>query len=203
MPCQRAIQLARQNIGLLVNAENPQQSIYFCSCGSEADNRAIDIALHHYKLTRPNSNSLVVIPKIISTVIEHPAILLYLRHLENNHKIVLELLPVNGGGLIDLHQLSDALTTNTALVTVMHSNNEVGSIQPMHEIGNIINQFNQRNQAIVLLHSDAAQSLGKVIVDVEACRIDILTIVGHKFGAPKGIAALYIRNGIKYVTKFN
>ena len=126
----------------------------------------------------------------ITSRIEHPAVLEPCRHLERFGYSV-TYLPVNQLGMVDPAELEQAITPNTALVTIMHSNNEVGTIQNIKELARIASARN------VLLHSDAAQSVGKVRVRVDELGADFLTVAGHKFYAPKGIGALYIRNGRK------
>jgi cysteine desulfurase len=169
------------------------------SCGSESDNRAIDIAL----ATGSQRDGL---PHIIASCIEHPAILEYLKFLFQSKRIEFTLLPVNEEGYVSPEDVTTALKDSTALVTVMHSNNEVGTLQPIQEIAKRVQEFNESLQSRgvhrppVLFHSDAAQSIGKVAVDVQSLGVDMMTLVGHKFGAPKGIAALYVRSGIPYTS---
>lgn len=196
--CREAIILSREHVGNLINAKNPKESIFFTSCGSESDNRAIDIALHNYTVCS-TTKSFLCLPNVITSSIEHPAIILYLRHLESLGKISLDILPVDNEGFVDPKILEYYIKVNTALVTIMHSNNEVGTIQPIREISRKIKCFNKSNNTKVVFHSDAAQSIGKVVVDVEALGLDMMTIVGHKFGAPKGIAALYIRESVEKI----
>lgn len=121
-----------------------------------------------------------------------------MRHLHGKGIIELTVVGVDEAGVVMVPQLKAALRSNTALVSIMHSNNEVGTIQPIREISQIVQGFRAQQRRAgevcsVLLHSDGAQSLGKVLVDVNALAVDMFTIVGHKFGAPKGVAALYIR----------
>jgi cysteine desulfurase len=124
----------------------------------------------------------------ITSQIEHPAVLEPCRNLERFGYTV-TYLPVDKYGMVDPADLEKAITPNTALVTIMHSNNEVGTIQDIKELSRIASSRN------VLFHTDAAQSIGKVSVDVNDLGVDFLTVAGHKFYAPKGIGALYIKNG--------
>jgi cysteine sulfinate desulfinase/cysteine desulfurase-like protein len=204
-PCREALRKARSHVGALVNARDPSKEIYFTSCGTESDNRAVDIALHHFtqfkkrQLAERGVNMSVTLPHVVTCKTEHPAVICYLRILVLEQKIRMTVLPVDAEGFVGAEAVRNALTPNTALVTLMHSNNEVGTIHPLKEIAQAVRQYNQqmRGESCVLLHSDAAQSLGKVLVDVQALDLDMLTIVGHKFGAPKGVAALYMREGIE------
>ncbi len=126
----------------------------------------------------------------ITSQIEHPAVLEPCRHLERFGYSV-TYLPVDRFGMVDPGELEKAITPDTALVTIMHSNNEVGTIQDIKELSRIASAHN------VPFHTDAAQSVGKVRVQVDELGVDFLTVAGHKFYAPKGIGALYIRNGRK------
>lgn len=133
---------------------------------------------------------------MIASAVEHPAIMNYLVHLQSKSMLELVITPVNSECLVDPAHISSMLTPHTALVTVMHSNNEVGSIQPIAQIGKVIEKFNEDSGACVLFHSDAAQSIGKVPVDVREFRAHMVSIVGHKFGAPKGVGALYVQRSV-------
>ena len=187
-PCKEAVKQARLHVAQLINTPNPENEIIFTSCGTEADNRAIDIAIAHFEFNGKNTGN---VPHIVTSAIEHPAILAYLRYLNEKEEIDLTIVGVNTEGVVDVLGVYNSLNMSTALVTIMHSNNEVGTIQPIREISNGIKTFNKRSNSNILLHSDGAQSIGKVLIDVVAIGVDMLTIVGHKYGAPKGIAAIY------------
>jgi cysteine desulfurase len=135
---------------------------------------------------------------VVTCAVEHPAVLCYLRVLKDNKMITLTNLPVDGEGFVDAARVEAALTITTALVTIMHSNNEVGTVQPIRDISHRIRQYNASKGGRVLLHTDAAQSVGKIPVDADALAVDFLTLVAHKMGAPKGIAALYIHPRLMY-----
>jgi cysteine desulfurase len=181
--CKEAVELARQHVAHLVNAQPSE--IYFCSCGTEADNWAIWGAIAAYRKENPGA-----MPHVLTSAIEHPAVLEQLKMLEGLGLVTYTVVGVNSEGIVYLDSIMSSVTPQTCLITLMHSNNEVGSLQPIAKVAAFA-----RSKGI-LMHSDAAQSIGKVHVDVKELGVDMLTIVGHKFGAPKGVAALYIKDGV-------
>lgn len=173
----KAVELARSRVAALFGCDLSE--IIFTSGGTEADNHAlIGSAFANRDKGR----------HIISTSIEHPAVLETLRWLEHQG-FSITLLPVDRTGRVDPETVRRAITGETILVSVIHANNEVGTIQPLAEIGAITREYG------IIFHTDAAQSVGKVPTRVDELRVDLLTVAGHKFYAPKGIGALYIRRG--------
>ena len=174
-----ALQNARERIAACLNA-SPRE-IYFTSGGSEADNQAI---LSAARLGARKGKK-----HIISTAFEHHAVLHTLKMLEKEG-FEIELLPVGAIGTITAQQVKSALRADTCLVTVMYANNEIGSILPIAEIGEVC------REAGVLFHTDAVQAAGHVPIDVQAQHIDMLSLSAHKFHGPKGIGVLYARQGV-------
>ncbi len=174
-----ALQNARERIAACLNA-SPRE-IYFTSGGSEADNQAI---LSAARLGARKGKK-----HIISTAFEHHAVLHTLKKLEKEG-FEIELLPVGVIGTITAQQVKSALRADTCLVTVMYANNEIGSILPIAEIGEVC------REAGVLFHTDAVQAAGHVPIDVQAQHIDMLSLSAHKFHGPKGIGVLYARQGV-------
>ena len=174
-----ALQNARERIAACLNA-SPRE-IYFTSGGSEADNQAI---LSAARLGARKGKK-----HIISTAFAHHAVLHTLKKLEKEG-FEIELLPVGAIGTITAQQVKSALRADTCLVTVMYANNEIGSILPIAEIGEVC------REAGVLFHTDAVQAAGHVPIDVQAQHIDMLSLSAHKFHGPKGIGVLYARQGV-------
>ena len=176
-----ALERARGQLASLIGASSTE--IVFTGSGSEADALAIrGTFLSALADGRPHLH-------MITQVTEHPAVLAACRELEELHGVAVTYLPVDEFGKVDPGAVEKAITSQTFLISIMHSNNETGTFQPLAQIAAIAQAHD------IPLHCDAAQSIGKVRVNVGELGVDMLTIVGHKMYAPKGIAALYVRNG--------
>ena len=177
----KALEEARQRIADSINAKKDE--IIFTGGGSESDNLAIKgIA---FKLQKKGKH-------IITSEIEHPAVKESLHFLESlDFKVTY--LPVYENGIIKIEDLIEAITPETILITIMHGNNEIGSLQPIEEIGRIAHENG------ILFHTDAVQTFGKVKIDVEKQNIDLLSVSSHKINGPKGVGAIYIKKGVRLV----
>lgn len=170
---------ARESIAQVLNAKT--EEIYFTAGGSEADNWALKATFEAYEKKGKH---------IITTKIEHHAILHTCEYLEKRGAEI-TYLGVDENGVVDLEELQAAIRPDTILISVMFANNEIGTIQPIKEIGQIAKEHG------ILFHTDAVQAFGQVPIDVDEYNIDMLSSSGHKINGPKGIGFLYIRKGVK------
>jgi cysteine desulfurase len=174
-----AVVRARSEVAMLLGCE--PKSVVFTASASEADN----LAIKGVALARRGEGD-----HVITSAIEHPAVLAACRYLQRRLGYRLTVVAVDGCGVVDPDDVRRAIEPGTVLVSVMHANNEVGTLQPIAELARAARERG------IAFHTDAAQSVGKVGVDVDELGIDLLTVTGHKMYAPKGIGALYVRPGI-------
>ena len=170
--------LARERVANILGADTSE--IVFTSCGTESNNYAIHCSLEAHPEKK----------HVITTKVEHPAVLNVCKYFGKNGYEVTEL-GVDRDGMLDQDELRDSIKDNTAIVSIMHANNETGVIFPIEEIGKIVKERG------VLFHCDAVQAIGKIPVNLKNSHIDLLSMSGHKLHAPKGVGVLFIRKGVR------
>jgi cysteine desulfurase len=183
------IEESRKNVASIINANSNE--IIFTSGGTESDNLALKGVAALHKEKRKTKG-----PHIITTKIEHPAIIETCKFLENAG-FQIKYLPVDTNGIIQLDEIENTISKNTFLMSIIYANNEIGTIEPIEEIGKIAKENN------ILFHTDAVQAVGKIPIDVQKFNIDLLSLSSHKIYGPKGVGSLFTKKGLKIEPLFH
>jgi cysteine desulfurase len=178
-----AAEKARKHVANIIHAN--QEEMIFTGGGTESDNIAIEGVAYTHKDKRDTKG-----PHIITSTVEHSAVLETCKHLETQG-FKIHYAPVDSFGVVDLDAFQEAISKNTFLISIMSANNEIGTIEPIDEIGKIAHDHN------IIFHTDAVQAVGKIPVNVEKQNIDLLSLSAHKIYGPKGIGSLYVKQGVK------